>query len=178
MDADGVVEVTAMRARSPVYVAHPMVGYGTPHAAACLDELAGLLPGARLLDPATIFASDSEWQRSWPWLVRALRGVRDVRNRGWHHWGGMYPGVGRCHRSRGPGSRVRRLTRVAGYNGLDLIVPGSRSGRRTATLRLGRCVERPHGSGESSGSHLMKRDDLSRYGRRRATQNRRTGAVR
>ena len=51
-----------------------MVGYGTPHAAACLDELAGLLPGARLLDPATIFASDSEWQRSWPSLVRALGG--------------------------------------------------------------------------------------------------------
>ena len=32
-------------------------------------------------------------------------------------------------------------------SGLDLIDMGSRSARRTATLRLGRCVSRQHGTG-------------------------------
>jgi hypothetical protein len=36
--------------------------------------LAELLPGTSLIDPATISTSDAEWLRSWPRLLKSLRG--------------------------------------------------------------------------------------------------------
>ena len=42
--ADELFGEVGMTARPTIYVAHPMADYGTPHASACLDELAGLLP--------------------------------------------------------------------------------------------------------------------------------------
>ena len=52
----------------------PCPSTGPPTAAACFDALAELLPDARLLDPFTIFASDAQWRRAWPRLVRVLGG--------------------------------------------------------------------------------------------------------
>jgi hypothetical protein len=118
-----------------------MAGHGTPYAAECLDALAGLLPGARLIDPTTIFASDMEWLRSWPRLVRTLGG---------------FVMFGAADGTIGAGC-IRELADAiafgvptAGFDfgrglreisGFDLIEVGSRSARRTATLRLGRCLE-------------------------------------
>ena len=133
---------TVMAAPRPLlYVAHPKAGYGTPHAAECLDALAGLLPGFRLLDPATIFASDSEWQRAWPRLVRALGrfvvfGAEDGTI-GAGCIGEMADAIALGVPIAGfdPGRGLREIS------GFDLIDVGRRSARRTATLRLGRHVE-------------------------------------
>jgi hypothetical protein len=131
-----------MTARSPVYVAHPMTAYGTPHAAACLDALAGLLLGARLIDPATIFASDVEWLASWPRLVRTLGGFVMF---------GAEAGTIGAGCIRELADAIAFGVPIAGFDlgrrglrqisGFDLIEVGRLSARRTATLQLGRCVE-------------------------------------
>jgi hypothetical protein len=130
-----------MSNRPPVYVAHPMTGYGTPHAVACLDALGALLPDARLIDPATVFASDAEWQRSWPRLVRRL-------------WGfvifGAEDGTVGAGCIRELADAIAMGVPVAGFdNGrrlreilsFDLIDEATRSARRTGTMQLGRCVD-------------------------------------
>jgi hypothetical protein len=131
-----------MTASSPVYVAHPLAAYGTAHAAACLDIVAGLLPGARLIDPAVTFASAAEWRRAWPRLVRVLGGFVI--------FGAADGTIGAgCIRELSDAIAVR--VPIAGFDlgrglqeisGFDLIESDSRTARRTAGLRLGRCVER------------------------------------
>jgi hypothetical protein len=144
-----------MSATAPVYVAHPMSGYGSRYTTACLDVLAGLLPGARLLDPATIFASDSEWRQTWPRLLRTLEGFVI--------FGDTDGTVGGCIRELS--DAIAHGVPIAGFHlgrglrdisGFDIIDAGSRSARRTALLRLGRGVEAaawgkpPRGSDEGA----------------------------
>ncbi len=117
-----------------------MAGYETPHAAGCIDALAGLLPGARLLDPATIFASDSEWHSAWPRLVRTLGGFVIF---------GAEEGTIGAGCMRELADVVALDIPVVGFDprrglrdiaGLGFIEGSSRSARRTATLQLGRSV--------------------------------------
>jgi hypothetical protein len=62
-----------------VYVAHPMTGYGSAHAAACIEAPADLLPSANLTDPAMVYAGDAEWHAQGtcftvgPWAGRFTR---------------------------------------------------------------------------------------------------------
>ncbi len=130
-----------MTARQTVYVAHPMADYGTPHASACIDTLAGLLPGVRLIDPATVYANDAEWRRSWPRLVRALSGFVIF---------GAEDGTIGAGCIRELADAIALRVPIAGFamgyglreiGGLDLIDGGSRSGRQAGTLRLGGCIE-------------------------------------
>ena len=135
-----------MTARPMVYVAHPMAGYGTPHAAACLAALGELLPGVRLVDPAAIYASDAEWQRSWPRLV--------LRLGGFVVFGAEDDAIGAgCIRELADAIALGVL--IAGFDmgyglreilGVDLISTDSRSSRRMGTMRLGGRVE-PYGTG-------------------------------
>ena len=130
-----------MSTTAPVYVAHPMSCYGSPYTAACFDALAVLLPGVRLIDPATIYASDTEWRRSWPRLARTLGGfvifgaadgtigagcIRELADA---------IALGVPIAGFDPGRRLR------GIAGLDLIDTERRNARRTATLRLGLSAE-------------------------------------
>jgi hypothetical protein len=130
-----------MTGRPIVYVAHPMAGYGAPHAAACLAALRELLHGARLIDPAAIYASDAEWQRSWPRLVRRLSGFVIF---------GAEDGTIGAGCIRELADAIALGVPIAGFDvgyglrqilGFDLIDTGSRSARRTGTLRLGGCIE-------------------------------------
>jgi hypothetical protein len=115
-----------------------MADYGTAHAAEMFGALTRLLPEARLLDPATMFASDSEWLRSWPRLVRTLGGfvmfgaedgtigtgcIRELADA--IAFGVPIAGFG-------PGRVLREIS------GFGLIESDSRSARRTVTLRFGR----------------------------------------
>jgi hypothetical protein len=63
------------RRRPRAYLAHPMTAYGTDHEAACLGELARLLTGWDLVDPAVRYASSAGWLRAWPRLVPTLSAV-------------------------------------------------------------------------------------------------------
>lgn len=58
-----------------VYVAHPVVSYGTPEEARALARLAELLPGCELVDPAGMFADGKDWLRRWPKLLANLDGL-------------------------------------------------------------------------------------------------------
>jgi hypothetical protein len=126
-----------MTTDSPVYVAHPMTGYGNAHAAACFDAIGELLPGARLIDPATVYASDAEWFASWPRLVRRLGGFVIF---------GEPDGTIGAGCIRELADAIAMGVPVAGFDirlglqeimGFDLIDEGSRSARRTGTMRLG-----------------------------------------
>jgi hypothetical protein len=123
------------------YVAHPMSRYGTPYSAECLDALAGLLPGTRLIDPATIFASDTEWLGSWPRLLRSLVGFVMF---------GAEDGTIGAGCIRELSDAIALGVPIAGFDlgrglreisGFDLIDTVRRNPRRTATLRLGRSLE-------------------------------------
>ena len=132
-----------MTARPMVYAAHPMAGYGTPHAAACLAALGELLPGVRLVDPAAIYASNAEWQRSWPRLVLRLGGFVIF---------GAEDGTIGAGCIRELADAIALGVPIAGFDrgyglrevlGFDLIDGASRSARRMGTMRLGGCVFPP-----------------------------------
>ena len=129
-----------MNPRPSVYVAHPMTSYGTPHAGACLDALAVLLPGTRLIDPAAVFASDAEWQRSWPGLVRTLGGFVVFGDESGTIGAGC---VRELADAVGMGVQVggfdigRGLRHIRGLNLFDRTL---RSPRRMGTMRLGRTL--------------------------------------
>ena len=64
------------RDRPRVYAAHPVTSYGNEHAAECLVRLAGLLPGAELVDPeAHGWATDAAWRADWPGMLAGLAGL-------------------------------------------------------------------------------------------------------
>lgn len=126
-----------MSTRPSVYVAHPMSGYGTPHAAACIDALASLLPRAKLIDPAMVYASDAEWQRSWSRLVHTLGGFVVFGDED----GAIGAG---CVRELA--DAIAMGVPVAGFDigrglrqvrGLDLFDETTRSARRVGIIRLG-----------------------------------------
>jgi hypothetical protein len=125
-----------MSTRTPVYVAHPIEGYGTPYAAACLEALGALLAGRRLIDPATVYASNAEWLRSWPRLVRTLSGFVLF---------GSEEGTIGAGCIREMADAIALGVPIAGFDlrrglreiaGLDLIDTSFRSAKRTGTLRL------------------------------------------
>jgi len=126
-----------MSNRLPVYVAHPMTGYGTPHAMASLHALGELLPGARLIDPGMVYTSDAEWQRSWPRLVRTLGGFVIF---------GEPDGTVGAGCIRELADAIALGVPMAGFDlgrglreiaGVDLINADCRNGKRAGTLRLG-----------------------------------------
>jgi len=129
-----------MSGTAHVYVAHPMAGYGTPYTTACLDVLARLLPSALLIDPATIFAIDPEWRQAWPRVLQTLEGFVIF---------GDTDGTVGAGCIRELSDAIALGVPIAGFDlgrglrdisGFDIIDPGSRSARRAATLRFGRCL--------------------------------------
>ena len=62
------------RQRDPqrVYVALPALAYGTARHSAALEVAARLHPEAKIVDPATLFASSADWLERWPEMLNAL----------------------------------------------------------------------------------------------------------
>ena len=58
--------------RRRVYVAHPIVSYGTTRERDCLAALARILPGVDLYDPAERYSTDVGWLRAWPRVLSTL----------------------------------------------------------------------------------------------------------
>jgi hypothetical protein len=114
-----------------------MSSYGSDHAATCFDAIGELLPGARLIDPAAVYASDAEWLASWPRLVRTLKAFVIF---------GEPDGATGAGCIRELADAVALGVPVAGFDieqglreilGFDLFGTGCRSARRLGTLRLG-----------------------------------------
>jgi hypothetical protein len=61
--------------RPRVYVAHPIVSYGTARERDCLATLTRLLPDVDLYDPAGRYLTDAEWLRAWPRVLSSLSGL-------------------------------------------------------------------------------------------------------
>jgi len=56
-----------------VYVASPVAAYGTPYRARALAAIRREVgPDAVAIDPAILFASNEDWLRTWPIVVRTL----------------------------------------------------------------------------------------------------------
>ena len=65
-----------MMARRPrVYLAHPVVTYGSARERDCLAALRVMLPGAELYDPAGRYKSDEAWRRAWRQVLASLDGL-------------------------------------------------------------------------------------------------------
>jgi hypothetical protein len=61
--------------RLRVYLAHPMITYGSAREWDCLAALRVMLAGAELHDPARRYGSDEAWGRAWPRLLASLDGL-------------------------------------------------------------------------------------------------------
>ncbi len=61
--------------RRRVYVAHPIVAYGTARERDCLAALRGLLPDVNLYDPAGRYSTDAGWLRAWPRVLPTISGL-------------------------------------------------------------------------------------------------------
>lgn len=55
-----------------IYVACPVTTYGTPPKASALARLAEAFPGAEVVDPARLYASDADWLSTWPSVLGGL----------------------------------------------------------------------------------------------------------
>jgi hypothetical protein len=75
---------TARTARSParsvrnrprVYVAHPIVTYGSARERDCLAALRRLLVETDLYDPAGRYSTAAGWMRAWPRVLKTLSGL-------------------------------------------------------------------------------------------------------
>jgi hypothetical protein len=55
-----------------IYAAHPMTIYGTPRETRALARIATLAPEAEIIDPATQYANNEQWQADWPKLLPNL----------------------------------------------------------------------------------------------------------
>lgn len=64
-----------MTRRARVYVAHPIVTYGTARERDCLAVLREQLPGVELYDPAGRYRREHGWQRAWPKVLASLSGL-------------------------------------------------------------------------------------------------------
>ena len=134
-----------------------MSRYGSPYARTCLDTLADMFPDARLLDPSTIFASDAEWRRAWPRLVRVLGGLVMFGAEDGTIGAGC---IGEMADAIAVGVPIagfelgRGLREIRGY---DVIDPRTRTPRRAAVLRLGHSVDREAwGRGIVGGDNPMR----------------------
>jgi hypothetical protein len=58
-----------------LYVAHPMITYGTAWEHECHAALQGLLPDVELYDPARRYSSSAIWRRAWPRVLETLSGL-------------------------------------------------------------------------------------------------------
>jgi hypothetical protein len=58
-----------------IYVAHPLITYGTDWSAACLQCLRKLLPNVDLIDPEDQSWSAESWLFEWPWVLGGLSAV-------------------------------------------------------------------------------------------------------
>ena len=65
--------MTALRPR--LYVAHPIVTYGTARERHCLDALRSILPDVELYDPAGRYSTNAAWRRAWPRVLKTLSGL-------------------------------------------------------------------------------------------------------
>jgi hypothetical protein len=61
--------------RLRVYVAHPVVTYGTASERERLETLQRLLPKIEIYDPAGRYYSNAGWRRAWPRVLSTLSGL-------------------------------------------------------------------------------------------------------
>jgi hypothetical protein len=64
-----------MCGRPRVYVAHPIVTYGTARERDCLATLKRLLPEVEIYDPAGRYRTNKGWQGAWPRVLTTLSGL-------------------------------------------------------------------------------------------------------
>jgi hypothetical protein len=129
--------------RPSVYLAHPVVSYGSDHERACLYALAELLPDARILNPAELYASGTEWLAHWPGLVPRLTGVVAFGDEGGVVGTGVMRELADAIAYGVPLAALdveaSELREIAGF---DFLPPGLRDAGHAARLRLGEPVER------------------------------------
>ena len=68
--------------RPRVYVAHPIVSYGTARERDCLACLRAVLPEADMYDPAERYRTDAGWLRAWPRVLPTISGLVVFGTRG------------------------------------------------------------------------------------------------
>ncbi len=123
-----------------VYVAHPMVTYGTARERDCLEALARLLPGVALYNPAPRYSTDAEWLRAWPRMLSTVSGVVVFGTRIGVVGVGCLKEVVDAQEARIPVAMLDHRCRPHRFGGLALPT-GTQTPRRAAVLVPGEPVD-------------------------------------